>query len=92
MAGLIVSPGMSEPQSDVLDVYSRQGCHLCELLIEALLPIARGRAEVRVHDVDTRQDWIEEYGLRVPVVELNGRCLCEFELDRTAVINALKQL
>jgi hypothetical protein len=83
---------MPEPLAAILHVYSRQGCHLCEVLIEELLPIARGRAEVHVHDVDTRQDWIEEYGLRVPVVELNGRCLCEFELNKAAVIDALKRV
>lgn len=81
---------MSETVPAVLHVYSRQGCHLCEVLIEELLPIARGRAQVRVHDVDTREDWQKEYGLRVPVVELNGSCLCEFELDKAAVIDALK--
>ena len=25
-----------------IDVYSRQGCHLCEVLIEELLPLVRG--------------------------------------------------
>ncbi|HEY5655575.1 MAG TPA: glutaredoxin family protein [Woeseiaceae bacterium] len=82
---------MSNELTPVLDVYSRQGCHLCELLVEELLPIARGKAKVRVHDVDTREEWSREYGLRVPVVELNGTCLCEFELDRAAVIAALNR-
>ena len=83
---------MSEHRAAVLHVYSRQGCHLCEVLIEELLPIARGKAEVHVHDVDTQQDWAERYGLRVPVVELDGECLCEFELDRAAVTDALSRL
>ncbi len=73
----------------VLDVYSRQGCHLCEVLIEQLLELVRGRAEVRVHDVDTRPDWTERYGLLVPVVEAQGVELCRYELDRKAVLAAL---
>lgn len=73
----------------VLHVFSRQGCHLCDVLVEQLAPLARGRALIEVHDVDTREDWQETYGLRVPVVELDGRCLCEFELDSQSVDDAL---
>ncbi len=69
----------------VFQVYSRAGCHLCEVLIEELLVLARGRATV-----DVRDDWRQEYGLRVPVVELEGRFLCQFELDRAAIAEALR--
>lgn len=72
-----------------IDVFSRRGCHLCELLIEELLPIVDGRASVSVHDVDTRPEWIASYGDRVPVVELRGRLLCQFRLDADAVRRAL---
>jgi hypothetical protein len=68
-----------------LVVYSRQGCHLCEIMIEELLPLARGRARVRVRDVDTRDDWRELYGRRVPVLEYDGLSLCEYRLDHGAV-------
>ena len=74
----------------VLHVFSRAGCHLCDVLVEQLPELVRGRATIKVHDVDTRQDWCDRYGLRVPVVELDGRCLCEFELDGPAVQRALE--
>ena len=74
----------------VLTVYSRQGCHLCEQLIEELLPEIRDRARVEVLDVDTREDWLRRYGDRVPVVELEGRTICEFHLDRDALTAALR--
>jgi hypothetical protein len=73
----------------VLHVFSREGCHLCDVLVEQLEPLVRGRALIEVHDVDTREDWQESYGLRVPVIELDGRCLCEFELDSQSVDDAL---
>ena len=73
----------------VLDVYSRPGCHLCEVLIEQLLPVVRGKAEVRVHDIETRDDWRARYGLIIPVVEVEGEDLCRFKLDREAVRAAL---
>lgn len=70
-------------------VYSRRGCHLCEVLIEELLPLCRGRAEVVVRDVDTRAGWRERYGDDVPVVEIGGLSVCRHRLDREAVDTAL---
>ena len=40
-----------------LQVYSRRGCHLCEQLIEELLPLVRGHLAVDVRDIDSRDDW-----------------------------------
>lgn len=75
-----------------LDVYSRQGCHLCEILIEELLEFVRDRARIVVHDIDSRDDWREAYGVRVPVVELDGATLCEYHLDRDVVNRALARV
>ncbi|MGI9223749.1 MAG: glutaredoxin family protein [Woeseiaceae bacterium] len=76
----------------VIDVYSRQGCHLCEVLIEELMPLVRGTARIVVHDVDSRPKWREQYGDRVPVVEVSGHHVCHFRLDREALIAQLGQL
>jgi hypothetical protein len=76
----------------VFDVYSREGCHLCEVLIEDLLVLLRGRAEVRVHDIDSRLDWLQKYDVRVPVVELDATVLCEYSLDRDRILGALARL
>jgi hypothetical protein len=73
----------------LLTVYSRPGCHLCEKLIEDLLPLIRDRAELEVLNIDTRADWTEAYGSLIPVVELNGRALCHYHLDRGTVVAAL---
>ncbi len=68
-----------------LHVYSRRGCHLCDVLVEALLPLVRGRLDVEVRDVDTRDDWRERYGARVPVVEFEGEVVCQYRLDRPSI-------
>ena len=73
----------------IIEVYSREGCHLCEILIEKLLNLTRGRADVRVHDIGTRPDWLQKYDIRVPVVELDGDVLREYSLDRERVMQAL---
>ncbi len=70
-------------------VYSRRGCHLCELLLEQLEPLLRGTGEIQLRDVDTREDWCEQYGDRVPVVCIDDRTLCEYRLDRQAVLREL---
>lgn len=73
------------------DVYSRQGCHLCEVLIEQLLELVAGRAEVVVHDVDADDELRREYGIRVPVVVRDGAVICETQLDAAAVRSALAE-
>ena len=72
----------------VLRVYSREGCHLCEKLIEDLLPIVRGRLRVDVIDIDGDAHLRSLYDTRVPVVEFAGEPLCEYTLD-TAVIREI---
>jgi len=72
-----------------LDIYSRQGCHLCEVMIEELLPLVRGRFEIVVHDIDTRDDWKREYGTRIPVLEYDGELICQYHLDRQALTRTL---
>ena len=73
----------------VLNVYSRRGCHLCEVLLGELEPLVRDTAEIRVHDVDDRSEWAEAYGLRVPVVCCDGEEICQYNLDRRAVLDRI---
>ena len=68
-----------------LVVYSRRGCHLCELLLEELAPLARDRARISVRDVDDRPEWQSVYGDRVPVICCDGQEICHYHLDRSAV-------
>jgi len=75
----------------MLQVYSRKGCHLCEVLLEGLLPMVRGTFEIEVLDIDTRPEWREKYGTRIPVVETDGRTICQYQLDREAIVGLLEQ-
>ena len=75
-----------------LHVYSRKGCHLCERLIEELLPLVRGRVTVEVRDVDSRDDWRSSYDQRVPVVEFQGQSICQYTLDRAELNRVLNGL
>lgn len=68
-----------------LVVYSREGCHLCEQLIEELLPMIRGALDLDVRDIDRRADWRAEFNTRIPVVEFEGEFVCQYTLDKPAI-------
>ena len=69
----------------VLYIYSRRGCHLCDVLVEELLPLVRGRLDVEVRDIDSRDDWKERFDVRIPVVEFEGEVICQHRLDRPSI-------
>ena len=76
----------------LLKVYSRKGCHLCEVLIEELLPLIRGAMTIEICDIDARSDWLAKYDTRVPVVEYDDRVISEYVLDRAAIAELVAAL
>lgn len=69
-----------------ITVYSRRGCHLCEDLIGELEPLLKGRARLRVVDIDGDPGLRKIYHERVPVVCGGEDELCQHFLDRGAVL------
>ena len=73
-----------------LVLYVREGCHLCEqFLVELSLDIGPGVERLRVLDVDRDAELAVRFGLRVPVLELDGDVLCEAVYDGPRVRQAL---
>ncbi|MGH8195463.1 MAG: glutaredoxin family protein [Woeseiaceae bacterium] len=72
-------------------VYSRPGCHLCEQLLQELLPLVGGSASVEVRNVDQDPAWRQKFGARIPVVEIDGHVVCEIRLDAQAVAAAIRR-
>ncbi len=77
-------------------VYTRTGCGLCvaaERLVareaqrRAPLP---SRADIEVVDVDADEELVRRFGVRVPVVVVDGREVAELEVSRDAVRGALR--
>jgi glutaredoxin len=65
--------GRSSPEREVI-LYTRQGCHLCEEALDLLHSAQkRFRFTLREVDVDTDPALVEQYGLQVPVVAVDGR-------------------
>lgn len=63
-------------------LYSRPGCHLCDVAREAILSL-RERLGFEFAEVDIEaDDELElEYGIRIPVVEVDGEEAFEVTVD-----------
>lgn len=70
---------MSQP----LTLYHRNGCHLCEQMLDELRSLYGEDIAVTLVDVDTDADLRARYGQRVPVLVGGGRVLGSGRLDRT---------
>ena len=66
-----------------LVVVSREGCGLCEEMLHALADLERhqGLPPVTVVDVDSDPELTRRYGLKVPVLLLDGSVICHYTLN-----------
>jgi glutaredoxin len=72
-------------------LYSRPGCHLCDVAREVLLS-ARQRSPFEFEEVDIeRDDDLElEYGIRIPVVVVDGEERFEVAIDERELARLLR--
>jgi len=70
---------------------SRPGCHLCdEFCDELLTAFPQLKPLLEWADVDSRAEWREPYGRRIPVLlDSQQELICEAEFDRNSVAAAL---
>ena len=76
---------MIDQVQETIRVYSRPGCHLCEELIEQLLPLVDGKLGIQVVDIDSNEDLVAALGSRIPVVEFRSKEVCQYHLDVPAI-------
>ena len=77
--------------SGVLTLYSRPGCHLCDTMLEELQPfIAQYSLEIHVVDIDSDDELLRQYAIKIPVLALDGETLCHYQLDHGVLAQALK--
>lgn len=75
----------------VVRLYVRPGCHLCEdmwLDLQALR-VSRG-FDLEVVDITGSPGLEAAHGKRVPVLEADGKEICNFYLDPQALLNHLE--
>jgi glutaredoxin len=71
-------------------LYSRPGCHLCDEAREILVA-EQARTPFALEEIDVEtDDALElEYGIRIPVVAIDGEEAFEISIDRAALARLL---
>jgi hypothetical protein len=78
---------MSKPR---FVVYSRANCPLCdEFIAELALQLAPVAERIEVRDVDADPLTRRRYGLKIPVLTVDGSPVCYGRLDTAAVARLL---
>jgi len=74
-----------------LVVLSREGCGLCQDMLHALAELEQSQAipPVTVIDVDADAELVRRYGLKVPVLLLDGSAICHYTLNSKELLRLL---
>lgn len=70
-------------------LYTRRGCHLCEAAEDIL---AAAGVDAELIDVDSEPDLVARYGLRVPVLEIDGEAAAEGRFDERQLTGVLARI
>ncbi len=76
-----------------LVVVSREGCDLCENMLRELaeLELAQSVPPVTVVDVDSDPDLTRQFGIKVPVLLLDGSVICHYTLNSNELLRLLRR-
>jgi glutaredoxin len=89
-----VNSAVADPGTDrepVVTFLTRAGCHLCETGWAEVLRARERRAfSLERIDVESDPELRAEYGEQVPVVLIDGRLFCYFEVKSTQLLAALQ--
>ncbi|HET9405882.1 MAG TPA: glutaredoxin family protein [Candidatus Sulfotelmatobacter sp.] len=78
------------PELATVVVYSRKGCHLCEVVKESLDKLSRRGGFIWEEiDVDSDHDLRRQYNDEVPVVFINGRKAFKYHMDEQEFLRKL---
>jgi glutaredoxin len=82
------NPAVPEPRQVV--VYSRKGCHLCEVVKESMTKLSRrGGFTWREIDVDSDSELRRQFNDEVPVVFIDGRKAFKYRMDEREFLRKL---
>jgi glutaredoxin len=71
-------------------VYTRKGCHLCEIVKESIVKLARRGGFVwREVDVDDNDQLRRQFNDEVPVVFIDGRKAFKYRMDEQEFLKKL---
>ena len=80
----------NQTMSLVLDLYIKQGCHLCEDLLFQLQEIAEQRPfAINTIDITHDQELLAIHGEKIPVLQHGAHEICHYFLDLAALTQVL---
>jgi hypothetical protein len=76
-----------------LVVLSREGCHLCEQMLQELAELERAGSipSTTVLDVDADAVLARQFGLKVPVLLLDGSVICHYTLNSQELLRLVRR-
>jgi len=76
-----------------LVVISREGCGLCEDMLLGLADLERAQSipPVTVVDVDSDPELVRRFGIKVPVLLLDGSVICHYTLNSNELLRLVGQ-
>lgn len=66
-------------------VYTKQGCHLCEILIEQLMETLRDKADIKFIDIESKPELFNEYCEIIPLVKYRDKELFRYHYDHNII-------
>lgn len=65
-----------------LTLFYREGCHLCEVMLNDLQPYLQ-RSDIRLSrvDIDEHPEWLDAYNSLIPVLHVDDEPVCKYTLD-----------
>ncbi|KQW25538.1 MULTISPECIES: glutaredoxin family protein [Pseudomonas] len=71
-------------------LFGTLGCHLCEVAEAELMPFVEHGLLVELVDISEREDWVDSYGLRIPVLRrLDTGAELDWPFEAEQIVNFL---
>ena len=65
-----------------VEIYTRNGCHLCDVAKEVVYPVARAEGiDVVEVDIEADPELEQKFGEQVPVIFVGGRKAFKYRVD-----------
>jgi glutaredoxin len=69
-------------KQSVVTIYGRSGCHLCENVVNLLVP-EKDQLNIEINEIliDNNKELEDLYGQLIPVIQVDGKYFSHFRLD-----------
>ena len=75
------------------NLYMRSDCHLCEDMLEMLLPYKQSHhIIINLFDIDGSEQLKARYGLKIPVLMFQEQEICHYYFDQQSFLSVLENL